>query len=885
MSLQPGARLGSFEIQELLGAGGMGEVYRARDTKLGREVAVKILPEVLAQDSERIGRFEREGKLLASLNHPGIATLHGIEEDQGRALLVMELVEGETLADRITQGAISWKDAAPLFHQIAEALEAAHEKGILHRDLKPANIKVTPEGRVKVLDFGLAKALHEEVQEAPGANESRSPTLTKGTALGAILGTASYMSPEQARGKALDRRTDIWAFGCCLFEALTGTKAFEGETVTDTLAALMKSEPDYGRIPPETPASVKKTLKRCLAKDPARRLRDAGDLRLELEEEEVAPLLTPRSSRRVGLLVVGAILVGAGASTLLRPGTTSEARSLEITFPKEAALVDGRHLVLSPDGRRVAWSGWNEGKLQLFVRDLGRIEPRSIAGTEGATMPVFSPDGSEIAFHVRDFVPEGGTIRRVRVEGGAPLDICSARAVFWAGMGWGANDTLVFSRAAYGLARVSTRGGEPEALTSVDSDRGERFHIQPHFLPGDESLLFTVILTTASATERLNLETKERSRLEGTSGFLRFVETGHAILPKNEALLVTRFDPRDGTRSGTESLLDFPVAGEADDQWRESSPYLDWSRNGTLLYIPTDGIPRRDFSVSWWREDGSEERLELKLSGDLPWSSLSPDGRRLVVTAGKFSIWVYDLENADPPLRLTFDGDRRWPIWSPDGRRVVFRELRGGAVHLLSVAADGSEVEPRAVGSVALEQRAAAIFPTSWTPDGREILAFDSRSIWVFEVDGSSARRLFDSPFIELYPSISPDGRLLAYTSNRSGNTEVWISPYPEVGSRPPVQVSRNGGTEPRWSRDGGKLYFLEGNRLMSANVVSGDALRVEAPRALFTIAYDRRAVSRTYDVAPDGRILVVRQESPAERSRAIIVENWFDELERLAPR
>jgi hypothetical protein len=452
-------------------------------------------------------------------------------------------------------------------------------------------------------------------------------------------------------------------------------------------------------------------------------------------------------------------------------------------------------------------------------------------------------------------------------------------------MDWGANDTLVFSRAVDGLARVRTRGGEPEALTSVESERGERFHIQPHFLSGDESLFFTVVFDDGtSATERLNLETRERKRLPGTSGFSRGVENGHAIFPKNGALFVTRFD-RHGNISGTESPLGFSVASEADEMWREGSPYLDWSRNGTLLYVPPDGIPRRDFSVSWYREDGSEEPLELKLSGEFPWPSLSPDGRRLVVTAGRFSIWVYDLENADPPLRLTFEGDARWPIWSPDGKRVAFRELLGGSVQLLSIAADGSEVEPRVIGSVALAERTAAVFPTSWTPDGREILAFDSRSVWAVSVDGADPRRLFDTPFVELYPSISPNGRLLAYTSNRSGNTEVWISPFPDVGSRPPAQVSRNGGTEPRWSRDGRKLYFLEGNRLMSANVVSGGGLRVEAPRALFTIAYDRRAVSRTYDVAPDGRILVVRQENPAERSRAVLVENWFDELERLAPR
>lgn len=319
--------------------------------------------------------------------------------------------------------------------------------------------------------------------------------------------------------------------------------------------------------------------------------------------------------------------------------------------------------------------------------------------------------------------------------------------------------------------------------------------------------------------------------------------------------------------------------------YRETSPFLDWSRDGTLLYVPTDGIPRSDFAFAWYREDGSEHLLGLKVFGELPWPSLSPDGRRLAVTVGRYAIWVYDLENARPPLRLTFSRDLRWPIWSPDGSRVAFRELLAGSVHFFSIAADGSEVEPRAIASVLLPEREGAIFPSSWTPDGAEILAFDSRSIWVFEVDGSSRpRRLFDSPFVEGFPSISPDGQLLAYTSNRSGAGEIWLSRYPDVDSAPPVQVSRNGGAEPRWSRDGQKLYFLEGQRMMSA-IISLDGARVEAPRALFTLTTEPRAVNRTYDVAPDGRILAIRRETPTERSRAILVENWFDDLERLAPR
>jgi serine/threonine-protein kinase len=454
-------------------------------------------------------------------------------------------------------------------------------------------------------------------------------------------------------------------------------------------------------------------------------------------------------------------------------------------------------------------------------------------------------------------------------------------------MDWGANDTIVFSQAANGIALVDSRGGEPEALTSVESEKGERFHVEPYLLPDGEAVLFTVVFDDATtATELLSLESRERIRLSGVEGFARFVESGHLIYPRNRALFVSRFDPRRRTLEGPESPLGFPVSRKSDDAWREGSPALDWSRDGTLLYVPPNGIPERDFSFMWYAEDGSAEPLELKFSGDLPWPSLSPDGSRVALTAGRYAIWVYDLDRFSPPLRLTFEGDYRWPQWSPDNGRVVFRELMGGAVHFRSIAADGSEVEPRSVASVELYERDGTIFPFSWTPDGREILAFDSKSVWVIEVDGSSIpRRLFDTPFVELYPSISPDGKLLAYTSNRSGSTEVWLSPYPDVGSRPPLQVSRNGGTEPRWSRDGRTLYFLEGQTLMSTNLLPGNPLRVETPRALFTLPLEDRALSRSYEVAPDGRILALLREAPSERSRAVIVENWFEELERLAPR
>jgi serine/threonine-protein kinase len=880
MQLAPGTSLGTYRIAGLLGSGGMGEVYRARDEKLERDVAIKVLSERFASDRTVRARFEREAKLLASLNHPGIATLHGVQEDAGRLLLVMELVEGETLADRIARGPIEWSEARGLFVQMAQAIEAAHAKGVLHRDLKPANVMVTPEGRVKILDFGLGKLVEAELDATRkgGARNTHAREETQG-----IFGTAGYMSPEQARGKPVDRRTDVWAFGCCLYEALTGTKAYSGETLADTLAAIMTSEPDFSRLPPGTPAAVERALRRSLRKETGTRLHDVADLRIELEEDASAPSDTIPSvgrSKYVAVAIFAALAAGLALALLLRT-PVSEPRRFEMTFqPGETP----DSLAVSPDGRRIAYSSAGDGTPRLFVRDFDRLESRAIPGTELALMPVFSPDGTEIAFHAGI---EPGTLRRVRVDGGTPVDVAPSRYTWWAGMDWGPDDTIVFSQGSLGLSRVSVGGGRAEILTEVDGATGERFHIAPHFLPEGRAVLFTVVFENGSGrTELLTLDDKKRTVVQGAGPFARFVESGHLINPRSGSILVVPFDLARREPAGHEVPLGFPVEGRLEGL-RDRPPYLDWSDEGTLVYFPPGGVTNRAKSFVWIDRSGRRETIGRTESTENPSPRLSPDGTRLAFTSDRLQIWVLNLEDENP-LRLTFEGDHRWPVWSADGKRLALMQGGAGVANVVTLASDGSETEPRLLASFPRERVPIQIFPACWTPDGKEVLVFDGESIWVIDADrASEPRLLFDTPFRELTPSVSPDGRLLAYLSNRSGEIQIFVSPYPDVTSEAPLQISRNGGFEPRWSPDGRELYFREGKRIMATSIErSAVGLRATPPTPLFELTFSPLyPVPSVYDVAPDGRFLVLEYEAPNERSHAVVVENWFTELERLAPR
>ncbi len=881
MQLAPGTKLATYRIAGLLGSGGMGEVYRARDEKLERSVAIKVLAAPLAGDRESRARFEREAKLLAGLNHPGIATLHSVEEDGGKLFLVMELVEGETLAGKLQRGPIEWKEAQLLFVEMAKAIEAAHAKGVLHRDLKPANVMITPEGRVKILDFGLAKLAEVEL-DAAGKEEETFETGGHETGKNAILGTASYMSPEQARSKPVDRRTDVWAFGCCLYEALSGERAYSGESLADVLAAVMTREPDFSRLPPGTPGAVERALRRALTKDPARRLHDVADFRIELEEAAGEPL--PETQRIWGWKPAAAVMfvavVAILAISLLWRAPGLEPRRFEITFqPGESP----NPLAVSPDGRRIVYSSLGDGTPRLFVRDFDRLESRALAGTELGLMPVFSPDGTEIAFHAGI---EPGRIRRVRVDGGTPVDVAPSRYTWWAGMDWGEDDTIVFSQGSLGLSRVPSDGGAPEILTEVDGAAGERFHIEPHFLPGESAVLFTVVSANGSGrTEVLTLDGKERKVIEGVGPFARFVESGHLLYPKSGSILVVPFDLARRKAAGREVPLGFPVEGRLEGL-PERPPYLDWGADGTLVYFPLGGVTSRAKSFLWVDRSGRKNAIGRAESTENPAPRLSPDGRRLAFTSEKLQVWVMDLDG-ESPLRLTFEGDHRWPVWSPDGKRLAFMQGGAGVANVVTLASDGSETEPRLIASFPRDRVPVQLFPAGWTPDGKEVLLFDGESIWAVQADAASEpRRIFDTPFRELSPSVSPDGRLLAYLSDRSGEIQIFVSPYPDVISAAPVQISRNGGFEPRWSSDGRELYFREGKRLMAASIErTAGGLRAAPPAPLFELAFSPLyPVPTVYDVAPDGRFLVLEYEAPNERSHAVVVENWFTELERLAP-
>ena len=640
MSLETGTKLGVHEIVEPIGAGGMGEVYRARDTKLERDVAIKVLPEALSRDEERLARFAREAKLLAQLNHPNVATLYGFED----GYLVMELVEGETLAERIARGSIPVEDALPLFVGIADGLEAAHEKDIIHRDLKPANIKIGPDGKPKILDFGLAKAF-SPVHDI-SAETSQSPTLTKGTALGAIMGTASYMSPEQAKGKPVDKRTDIWAFGCCLYEALAGKKAFDGETATDAIAAVVKSEPDWSALPSEISSRLGELIKRCLRKDSRRRVHDIADARLELEEsgfDNSVVLRPPPGSKWPAMVAIGVagILVGLVAAFLFNGPHDRSASSATLRFTIDAAPSLDRLAspAISPDGKRVVYVGYEGEASRLFLRELDRLVATPLAGTEGAISPFFSPDGLWVGYFA------GDEIQKVSVLGGESITVCKASANS-PGARWGADGTIVFSPDwSSGLMRVAASGGEPEVLTTMDSQAGEAGHWWPEFLPYSRTVLFTVWTgggLNEAAIAAVNLETGEhRTLFEGARA--RYVSSGNVVFYRAGRYQAMAFDP-----SRLESTSEpRPVLANTrrEHPHGDSEQVFDFSMGGTLISIPGEDYPDRS-SLVWIHRDGTRERLPFDEAAFTS-ARVSPDGARIAATklvAGSFNIWIYDLE-------------------------------------------------------------------------------------------------------------------------------------------------------------------------------------------------------------------------------------------------
>jgi eukaryotic-like serine/threonine-protein kinase len=905
MPLSAGARLGSYEILSALGAGGMGEVYRARDTRLDRLVAIKILPEALVADAERVARFQREARVLASLNHPHIAAIYGLDEADGVRALVMELVEGEDLARRLTRGAIPLDEALPIAKQIAEALEAAHEQGIIHRDLKPANITVRPDGTVKVLDFGLAKVL---VSDAASSDVLNSPTITElATRAGVVLGTAPYMSPEQARGRPVERRTDVWAFGAVLYELLTGKRAFPGESVTETLSHVLTLTPDWTLLPSETPAAIRTLLRRCLEKNPGKRLDSAVTLRIEIDEALASPAgVTPAAGpqvRRRGFTwaTIGAV---AGASLLAALGTWAVMRKappapqlparFAITLPPAATeelLFQGTDIALSPDGRYLVY----HSRGRLMLRALDQLDAVPLSNVTSGRTPFFSPDSRWIGFF------DGDALKKVAVTGEPVITLCRELGSPEGGT-WGDDGTIVISSVDgnIGLRRVSADGGEAAVLTSPTAPQNA--HWTPSMLPGSRGVLFTIWASTREDVQLAVLDLKsgqQKTLLRGAMG-AEYLETGHLVY----ATAGERADAA-GTLWAIAFDLDrLAVVGEPVrvSETREVDMFVDYavSRTGALAYVPPRAVSR---SFVWVDRSGRETPIYGLPPRPYSTVSLSPDGTRAAfgIADQEYDIWTWDFAR-ESLTRLTFEpGIDSLPGWTPDGRQIVFRSERAGAFNVYKVAADGS-------GSVErLTTSTSDHWPNSITPDGTALLFCEIRPKTGYDIlrlpltapkmaDGttpaderpSEAATLVATPFAEYAANISPDGRYFAYQSAEfGGRFAIYVRPYPDAGSGR-WQISTEGGMAPVWAPTGRELFYLdESNTLMAVPVqTSGPQFTFGRPAKVFDTTYAGSFYS--YDVTPDGRRFLMMKESPAggqTQSRSIVlVLNWFEEVKRRVP-
>jgi Tol biopolymer transport system component len=874
-----GQTLSHYRITAALGAGGMGEVYRATDTTLGRDVAIKVLPPEVAQDAERLGRFKREAHLLASLNHPHIAAIYGLEEADHHPFLVLELVEGEDLAERLKSGPIPVGEALGIARQIAEALEAAHEKGIVHRDLKPANVKVTPDGKVKVLDFGLAKAWGGDSVTASSNDLSQSPTLAHtGTQAGVILGTAAYMSPEQARGRPVDKRADIWAFGCVLYEMLAGHSPHQADTLTDVLAAIVSREPDWEALPPGTPRNIRTLLRRCLEKNTRQRLHDAADARLEIEEALHAPAeqTDPGRPARARLawawiaagVVAGALVAGLAAWNL-KPAAAPRSRThLAIPLPESGAIetVNGTSvLALSPDGGNLVYVGGTAATTQLLLRPMDQFEVQPMAGTEGGRNPVFSPDGQWVAFFA------DGQLKKVAVAGGPVTTLADAPQGM--GISWGPDDAIIYCPDLWGrgLWRVPAGGGAAEVLTRPDSKAGESVHALPHHLPGGDVLLFASFKGPSpanAALEALSLRTGERRVLVQGATQGRYVPPGHLVYAKEGALLVAPFDRDSLALTGPalpalEGVMNDSISGSAQ---------FGLAGDGTLVYVPAHTLHDERTLVTVDRSGGSRPLTDVRR----PYEDmdLSPDGRRLALTieGPSWGIWILELERGTL-TRLTLEHDNRDPHWTPDGQRVVYASFRDGHYGLYWKAADGSGPEEQLITSE------YEVGPESWSPEGRE-MTFSQWSpetqsdLWVLpRSDGAPGepRLLVATRFGAGGSAFSADGGWLAYESYESGRCEVYVQRYPGPGGR--VQVSTDGGEGPVWAAGGRELFYRNGDKLMAVPIETNPSLEVGSPRVLFEGPY--LLSGQDFDVSPSGDRFYLIQEGPAP-TEIRVVQDWL---------
>jgi serine/threonine-protein kinase len=877
---------GRYQIIEELGKGGMGEVYRAIDKNLGRHIAIKVLPASFAEDKERMARFEREAKLLAVLNHPNIAAIYGLEESEGKRFLILELVEGETLRTRLERGSLPVEEALKTCLQIAEGLEAAHEKGIIHRDLKPGNIMLTSDGKVKILDFGLAKAYTTETTDIDIA---KSPTITgQMTEPGVILGTAAYMSPEQVRGRAVDRRADIWAFGCVLFEMLTGRVAFPGKDVTEILAAVIRAEPEWGSLPTNLHGRLREVLERCLKKDLRDRYHDISDVRVDLQKVLSDPsgvltqpvtIVEPRRKLRLGLpwiaaLVVLGVTVGGVAIWNLRKPEPRQVIRFDYQLPEGQQFTNTFNSVLaiSPNGKQFVYST-PQG---LYLRSVEELTAKLILGTEGnSELPFFSPDGQWIGY----FSPSDRKLKKISTHGGAPVVLCSVTGL--AGANWQKDNTVVFGQLPNEIKRISANGGTPESLAKLKTGY---FIVLSQILPDGKSILYTsfesgqvmILVQSPKAGEPKEL-------FAGIGG--QFLPTGHIVYVLNDNVLAVPFDSdRLEVIGGT-----VPVV--------ESVSDCAFSDSGTMVYIPNTapGTPYLRRTLVWVDREGKEEPIAAGPNSYLN-PRVSPDGTRIALSIqnqGNQDIWIWDLVRKNL-TKLTFDAaDEVGPLWTPDGKRIAFFSIPGEKAGVHWKAADGTGKD---------EFLGGGHYPACWSDDGRTMVLTEwdtealNYDIGILPMEGDhKLRMVLKEKYHETQPRISPDGRWMAYTSNESGQNQVYVRPFPEVeGGR--WQVSASGGDSPLWSPDGRELFFRNGDAVMAVSSKTDPTFSVETPEMLFqgtyvsaTLAYDDWDYG-TWDISPDGKRFLMMKEtgsaaSGAGRSRKInVVLNWFEELKQRVP-
>ena len=884
----------------------MGVVYRATDTKLNRDVALKVLPEAFAADRERMARFSREAQVLASLNHPNIASIYGLEDSDDKHALVLELVEGETLAERVKGGAIPLEESLKIALQMAEALEAAHEKGIIHRDLKPANVKITPDGKVKVLDFGLAKAFQPQTGDP---NLSQLPTRSldaAATEIGVVMGTAAYMSPEQARGRAVDKRADIWSFGCVLYEMLSGRRPFDGEDMSKTLARVIERQPDWDALPDSTSPSLMRVVRRCLQKDPKNRMHDIADARLELEEAIAPPSweMTTQDRERTSLMkgalpwAIAMLMTLIAAIMVYRvdwkgQGQRVTPAHLQIVLPEGLRLaVDTAHptLALSPDGSRLVFVAADGVTRRLYLRHLAGSESREIAGTEGAASPFFSLDGEWIGFFA------GTKLMKVSSSSGAPLPVHTIVPIsVHRGAAWAADEAVVLAGSPNSGLRHGSVAGERQRTFAdwtyvTDSTAAYSW---PDVLPGGQSVLFTDNTSQSLDAARvalLSLKTREIVPLGIGGTYPRYSATGHVVYGRGGSLYAVPFDVKSNSTTDPEFRLLDGVLSDGN-----GSVQYTVGDNGTLAYV--SGPPAAgEYELVWIDRVGHTETLLVR-NRRLWLPRVSPDGLQLAVTevgGSNMDVWLFDLDRRTFDRRLTADeGEDFGPVWHPDGRQLALaseidedRENQGPGMAWIRDLGALPEPLTRSPGEGNWE------FPSSWSADGKWLAFVSTRDGPSGDIsllspsDPGDPTSFLATPADEASPMFSPDGRWLAYVSDDTGRYEVWVQPFPGPGPR--TRISYRGGVEPLWSRDGRELFYRQGDRLMRVGVDgSGEHFVPEEPEILLQLRLDHwsgfGAQTANYDISPDGtRFIMAIRKNPVTATVINIVLDWPQVL--LAP-